>query len=119
MEAEEYKSICAQPDVFQRTVIESTARALKEHHQLAQQLLEIVNGTPVAKPGLHDKNNDFDFFRIKLDVGQAEQIEDYLLSAEADAVGEDGETTSAASHFASLADRWRRYIDFCEHEINQ
>jgi hypothetical protein len=117
MDAENYKSICSRPDVFQRAVIESTARAIKEHEHLSLKLLEIINGAAINKPDLHTGSNDSDFFRIKIDAEEAEQIEDYLLSAEAHAVGENGETTSAASHFASLADAWRRYIDFCENEI--
>jgi hypothetical protein len=42
-----------------------------------------------------------------------------LFDAEAGAVGLNGETTPMASHYASLVDAWRTYIDFCESEINE
>lgn len=115
MNAEEYKSICNRPDVFERGVLEASERELLSRHPpSALRLQEILSGEPVPKPLLHNGSKHTDYFLVKLNVAEAEQIADYFVDAEADAVGRDGETTPQASHFASLADAWMRYINFCD-----
>lgn len=118
MNAKEYQSICKRPDAFQRGIIDATDRALKEKPHLALKLREVLNGTIVPKPDLHDGSKESDYFLIRLNLDEAEQIQDYLFEAEAGAVGLNGETTPTASHFASLVDTWQRYVDFCGTKIN-
>lgn len=118
MNAEEYKSICKRPDTFQRGIIKATEQAVKERSDLAVKLREILDGTAIPKPDSHNGSKESDYFPVKLNVEDAEQIQDYLFDAEASAVGLNGKTTPMTSHYASLVDVWQRYIDFCESEIN-
>jgi hypothetical protein len=118
MNAEEYKSICKRADALQRGVIEATEQAVKGRSDLALKLREILNGEAIHKPDSHNGKEESDYFLVKLSAEDTEQIQDYLLDAEGNAVGLNGETTPIASHYASLVDVWQRYIDFCESEIN-
>jgi hypothetical protein len=118
MNAEEYKSICRRPDALQRGIIEATEQALKGHSDLVLKFREILEGTAIPKPDSHNESKESSYFLVKLNVEDVEQILDYLFDAEASAVGLNGETTPMTSHYASLVDVWRRYIDFCESEIN-
>ena len=115
MDAEEYKSICRRPDAFERGVLEASERELVSRHlPSALRLQEILRSAPVSKPLLHNGGKHTDYFLVKLNVSEAEQIVEYLVDAEADAVGRDGETTPQASHFGSLVDAWTQYVNFCD-----
>ena len=115
MDVEEYKSICNRPDAFERGVLEASERELLSRHSpSALRLQEILRSAPVSKPLLHNGNKHTDYFLVRLNVAEAEQIVEYLVDAEADAVGRDGETTPQASHFGSLVDAWVQYVDFCD-----
>jgi len=115
MDVEEYKNICNKPNVFQRGLLEASERELVLRHlPSAYHLQEILIDSPISKPRLHNDRKDADYFLVKLDVAKAEEIVEYLVDAEADAVGREGETTPQASHYASLVDVWMRYIDFCD-----
>ena len=69
---------------------------------------------PFPKPELHTAGEDTDYFIVKLDAAEAEQIVEYLLDAEVGGVGLNGETTPEASHASGLVDAWVRYVDFCD-----
>jgi hypothetical protein len=116
MNAEEYKAICKRPNALQRGIIEATEQALKGRSHLALKLREILNETAIHKPDSHNGKEQSDYFLVELNAEDAEQNQDYLFE-EASAVGLNRETTSVASHYASLVDVWQRYIDFCEGEI--
>ncbi len=115
MNFEEYKNITNRPDAFQRNIIEASKRELVSMHPPSASLLQgILKGEPISKPNLHNGNKDTDYFVVKLNIAEAEQIVEYLLDAEANAVGRNGKTTPQASHFASLVDAWVQYIDFLD-----
>ena len=115
MDANEYKVICSRPDAFHRGVLEATRQMLSPlHPPSASRLREVLDGTPISKPALHAGGEDTEYFIVKLDVAEAEQIIEYLLDAEAGAVGLNGETTPGASHASGLVDAWVRYVDFCD-----
>ena len=119
MDVEEYKSICNRPDAFERGILESSERELRSRHlPSALRLQEILKSSSVSKPLLHNGDKHTDYFLVTLNVAEAEQIVEYLVDAEADAVGEDGETTPQASRFGSLVDAWVRYVDFCDGTTN-
>ena len=113
MDANEYKVLCSRPDAFQRGVLEATAQMLSSLHPPSASLLrEMLKGTPISKPALHAGAEAADYFIVKLNVAEAEQLVEYLLDAEASAVGLNGETTPEASRTAGLIGAWVRYIDF-------
>jgi hypothetical protein len=115
VDVEEYKFICNRPDAFERGVLEASERELHSRHlPSALRLQEILKSASVSKPLLHTGGKHTDYFLVMLNVVEAEQIVEYLVDAEADAVREDGETAPQASRFGSLVDAWVRYIDFCD-----
>lgn len=119
MNAEEYKTICSRPDAFQRSVLEATEHALSlRHPPSALRVREVLTVTPILKPKLHEGGEHTDCFLITLNAVEAEQIVEYLVDAEADAVGLEGETTSEASRFAGLVNAWVQYVDFCDAGVN-
>jgi hypothetical protein len=115
MDVNEYKLICSRPDAFDRGILEATAQELSSSHPpSASRLREALEGAPIPKPELHTGGGDTDYFIVKLDTAEAEQIVEYLLDAEAEAVGWRGETTREASRISGLIASWVRYIDFCD-----
>ncbi|MCP9494030.1 MAG: hypothetical protein MSG64_06175 [Pyrinomonadaceae bacterium MAG19_C2-C3] len=96
-------------------MLEATEQTLSlRHPPSALRLRDVLNGTPILKPKLHEGGEHTDCFLVTSNVVEAEQIVEYLIDAEADAVGLEGETTSEASRFAGLVDAWVRYVDFCD-----
>ena len=119
MDVAEYKTICNQPNALKRFVIEASEQVLRLRNPvLALSLKNILKSTPISKPVLHNGSEDTDYFLVTLDVAKAEQIMEYLVDAEVNAVGKDGKTTRQASYFGSLVDAWLRYIDFCDEMAN-
>ena len=114
MTAEEYKAACKMPDVLPRWAIEATKRSLDGSPALVSRLREILDGEPITKPDLHKGGKEVDHFHVQLADDEAQQIQDSLFDLEAGAVGSQGESTPAASHFASLVDIWQEYIEFNE-----
>jgi len=95
-------------------VLQASERELRlRHPPSALRLQEILGNAPVSKPLLHNGDKHTDYFLVTLNVAEAEQIIEYLLDAEAGAVGHDGETTPQASHFGSLVDAWTQYVKYC------
>ena len=115
MDAIEYKGIHSRPDAFQRSQLEATERILSSIHppsaHLAAKLLE---SAPIAKPELHTGDAGTDWFLVDVDVSGAEQIMEYLIDAEAGAIGVEGQTTQETSEIANLVDAWVRYIDLLD-----
>ncbi len=115
MDENEYKVICGRPDAFRRGILEATRQILSPlHPPSASRLREVLEGAPISKPELHTGGEGADYFIVKLDVAEAEQIVEYLLDAEAGAVGSNGGTTPEASRASGLVDAWVRYVDFCD-----
>jgi hypothetical protein len=120
MNTEEYKMACNQSNVFPRCLLEDTERELVSRHKpSAIRLQEILKTPPVQKPELHNADKGTDYFLVTLNESEAEQIVEYLVDAEADAVANNGETTPKASRIASLVDAWVNYIDFCDASENK
>jgi hypothetical protein len=115
MEPAEYKVVCKRPDALHRGLLEATEQALHLRHPLsAVRLREVLESKPIPKPELHTGGEDTDYFTVKMKIAEAKQIVEYLLDAEANAVGRDGETTSEANRLADLVDAWANYVDFCD-----
>lgn len=115
MDAIEYKGVCSRPDAFNRGQLEETERILSSMHSPSAQLAgKILRSAPIAKPELHTGDARADCFLVDLDVSEAEQIMEYLIDAEAGAIGLEGQTTQETSEIANLVDAWVRYIDFLD-----
>jgi len=123
MDANEYREICCRPDSFQRAVLEATTQILLQSHPpLAVRVRELLEGSPISKPDLHGAGKNTDYFTVKLDVADAEQIVGFLQDAEVAAVLDaqmapvesNGRTPTKADRVAALVDTWMGYVAFRE-----
>lgn len=111
MNATEYKTVCQQPDILGRFVIEETARHMPTGSRLKSQLHTVLNQEPIQKPVLYEGDINNDHFKVDLTAIEAEEIADILFSLEAKAVSPSGKITSCAYSIAGLVDIWHNYIE--------
>ncbi|MEL7542533.1 MAG: hypothetical protein AAGJ70_02030 [Pseudomonadota bacterium] len=78
---------------------------LEEDAALALEIGKILQGPPIDRPPLAN-NGYIDYYAVRLSDDQISEIASILLSFEAGAVSETGETTPAASHYGSMVDVW-------------
>lgn len=65
---------------------------------------------PIEKPKKHRDEQECDYFKVAILELDAEEIIKELGALEAQFVSPEGHTTALASHYASLLDRWLRYV---------
>lgn len=112
VDSAEYKKLCSRPDSFQRSELNETEKALARTPPLVAMIQEVLSRPPIPKPAEYSGSQVDDFFRVNLSEEATVQIIDELFDCEAGAVGQDGETTTIASKFAGLVDKWQRYLEF-------
>lgn len=99
--------------MLNRGLIEASESViLTRDRDLAARLTKILDAPPVSKPSLHTGGAHNDYFHIKIDLDVAKKIVELLIDAEADAVGNNGETTPEASRISALVNVWTEYIEY-------
>ena len=115
MNADEYKSLIRAKDVLDHTTLKETLDELvsKQEFELAGAIKRILENNQIDKPVLHSKPQELStaYYKVDLAAIDTEKIIGILFELEAAHVGEDGETTPAASLYASLVDKWNRVVD--------
>lgn len=113
MDNKDYKIISTSEDTFYRSELESTLTALKVsgNNTLIRVIEKILEKPSVEKPAQHSGGPETDLFTVDIPWETAEEIKEILGDLEVGAVGGSGETTPLASHYASLLDRWHKYIE--------
>ena len=112
MEHNEYRHLCERPDAFSRHELTLTLRVLDQaHNPAADRIREILERMPIKKPTKHAGGNDTDHFLVSLGSEEANNILDCVRDGEVDALGEGYSATGLASAYASLADKWFRYVE--------
>jgi hypothetical protein len=107
LDDQEYKRLCAQPDVMRRADIRATAvRLHADQPQLASILEELLQHAPVPKPADFSGGEEADFFYLDLPAFIVEEIAEALADVER-AVALANEGTPELSFVAGLHDRWR------------
>ena len=108
MEARKYGRLTSSPLYIRRSVIEETASILTgQNDSTTDALNRLLGAQPLTKPEQHTGDYSTDYFdTTELSDDVLQDICDYLLDAEADAIPLSGETTSEASRIASLLDLW-------------
>ncbi len=115
MDVNEYKELCARPDVLQRGALEDTVRVLREARSPDARLVEeILRRAPIEKPVIHAAGAEADSFFVTLDADVVESIVEQLADAEAAAVSPAGGTTPEANRMAELRDLWTRCQEYLE-----
>ena len=106
MDDQEYKRLCAQPDVMRRDQIRATAALLREPHPgLAMRVSGLLGAAALPKPQEHSGGAESDFFYIDLDVADLDAIVSALGDLEAQ-LAESGAPTDQLGWVARLLDRW-------------
>lgn len=111
MNADEYRKLCNQPNVFSRYDLQITERTLrKENPVLALRLAGILQKSPIPKPEKHLGGKLTDYFFVVLPESDAELIVDTFTSLEAGKIELNGITTPSADFYAGMVDKWLRYL---------
>ncbi len=112
MDDRTYHEICDSPSAFSRHELEQTLAALEKAESNLKVLVgDILKSKPIEKPTLHQGGKEEDYFLVRLAIDDAAEIVEELGGLEAQAVSPEGETTSQASQYASLLDRWFNYFE--------
>lgn len=92
------------------TSLTSTISELNKIGQttLADKLLDIISQNELSKPDKHNRKDDktTSYFEVKISEEEKEKIVDLFLDLEVGHLTEDGDTTSAASHYSDMVVRW-------------
>ena len=111
MDSAEYHKQCSSPASFRRKELEDTYEALKvAQSEKAKIIANALESSPIEKPRQHSGGQENDYFNVAVPELDAEAIIEVLGDLEAQSVSEEGHTTPLASHYASLLDRWLRYV---------
>lgn len=111
MNSDEYKRLCNQPNAFSRRDLEITEKTLREkNHSVAQRLSEILQTLTIKKPENHKGNKSTDYFLISLSESDVDRIVDVFTDLEVENAETDGITTSLASFYGEIADKWMNYL---------
>ena len=106
MDDQEYKRLCAQPDVMRRDQIRATASLLADRHaELAARLSALLNAMPLSKPADHAGGRESDFFYLDLDAADLDDVVSALGDLEAELV-ESGAPADRLSLVGTLLGRW-------------
>jgi hypothetical protein len=104
---QEYKRLCAQPDVMKRSEIRATlTRLRRDHGPLAASLERIMSLRALAKPVNFQGSSENDYFYLDLSEDELEDIADALADLER-ALAMSGTDASELAFVASLHDKWR------------
>jgi hypothetical protein len=114
VEAAEYKALTSRPNAFLRDELDDTVRVLTTIDVRLAGLVDALPRIPIPKPPQHRGGPSTDFLSIDARPSLVAEIVQQLLTAEAEAVSADGESTPEASWRAALVDRWTRYQRWLE-----
>lgn len=107
MDQLEYKRLTKSNNVFSISVLEETIEVLRpEQGRIADKLQAIIAEGPIEKPEKHTGGRENDFFLVQLEQQELESIVEKFGDLEVAHVSAEGNTTSEASHYASMLDLW-------------
>ncbi|MGV6827007.1 MAG: hypothetical protein ACWA5Q_08515 [bacterium] len=111
MDSAGYHKQCSSPASFSRKQLEDTHKALQQAKSKKQKVISAVLETnPIEKPKQHRGGRETDYFEVTVSKSDAETIIQELGTLEAQYVSEEGLATPMTYHYASLLDRWLRYV---------
>ncbi|MHA6247664.1 hypothetical protein ACXYMU_06995 [Pontibacter sp. CAU 1760] len=110
MDSKEYKRLTKQKSVLGLGVLKATLVEVKRHGmaKIAAEIERILTDNVIEKPALHNDSTvtSNSYYWIDLDKESIDEIVELMLDLETTTVGEKGETTSEASFYAPLLDKW-------------
>ena len=109
MDDEEYRRLCAAPDVLRRSEIRAThVRMAKRAPELATELERVLQSSPVPKPSQHEGGTDTDFLWLDLHADVLEAIVEELHDQETELAQEPTTDRATLGWVAHLADLWAK-----------
>lgn len=110
MKDEEYKRLINERDVLDYTTLNVTLKEVvsRQEYELASEIQRVLKNNKIQKPDLHLKPyyTTTNYYKVDLTSDHIEKIIDIFFELESSHISENGETTSTASFYASLVDKW-------------
>ena len=114
MDANEYRLLRSGKNILDFATLKETQRCLLEagYVQLAQSITQLLASNGIDRPVHHNISGEqpADYYRVELPVTDIEVIISMFSDKEVSALTANFETTSLASFYASLLDRWNELI---------
>ena len=113
MDANDYHLLRNGKNVLDFSTLKETEKCLLEagHNQLAQTVSQLLLNNGIGKPVYHNAiDGPSDYYRVDLAEADIELIISMFFDMEVSALTTNFETTPAASHYASLLDKWNELI---------
>ena len=106
MDDNEYRRICAQPDVMRRSDVRATVARLRGvRPDLADRAAHLLGTVPVPKPAAHAGGSETDYLWLDLDPADIQEIVSELFDLETQQALDDAPALQLGAT-ASLLDRW-------------
>ena len=107
MDDEEYRRVCAAPDVLQRPDVRATYVRLRDRApSLAAELERLLQSAPVPKPREHEGGPETDYLWLDVGPDVLEAIQDELHDQESELAQEPTADQRTLAWVAHLADLW-------------
>ena len=112
MDTDSYHKLCDKPKVFSREELEKTSIALSKVVSAERKLITAaLKSEVIKKPELHQGGKETDYILVNIKDADADEIIEELGTLEAQAISPEGRTTPLAFEYASLVDRWLKYVN--------
>lgn len=114
MTTDDYKVLIKSRDVLDRGTLITTIEELEriDETRLTIEVKRIVAHNKIENPTLHNNQDDLttEYFKIDLTTDDIEFIVSMLGNREVESLGQNYESTRAASFYATMLDNWNRML---------
>lgn len=109
MDDEEYRRLCAAPDVLRRSVVRATYFRMRDRApHLAAELERLLESSPVPKPVEHEGGVESDYLWLDVHPDTLEAVEEELHDQETDLAQDPAADSATLRWVAHLADLWTK-----------
>ena len=114
MNADNYKALTKTKNVLDHGTLKLTIKELDRisESRLIHEIERIIKDNKIAKPTLHQKQDDLtsEYYTVDLTADDIDAIVLIFGDREVESLGPNYETTSAASLYATTLDKWNRIL---------
>jgi uncharacterized protein YpuA (DUF1002 family) len=114
MTTDDYKVLIKSKDVLDRGTLITTIEELERigETRLTNKIKRILADNKIEKPTLHNKQDDLttEYYKIDLTTDDIDFIVSMFGNREVESLGQNYESTRAASFYATMLDNWNRML---------
>ena len=114
MTTDDYKVLIKSKDVLDRGTLNTTIEELERigETRLTHEIKRILADNKIEKPTLHNKQDDLttEYYKIDLMTDDINFIVSMFGNREVESLGQNYESTRAASFYATMLDNWNRML---------